>query len=154
VCVCVCVGVWVCGYVCSGDLTEGSPSTSVTVHTQHVHVRFDLNKRSWYTTHQSCGSFQVRHWHEVMIQKGNSRNGILVLSCTDPLYASVRKELYSDVFKTTNCSRTPLIAKRYLGSPLTNSLKTKWSMGDGRVSLVCVRCHWQLPLASCECVCV
>ena len=31
---------------------------------------------------------------------------------------------------TTNCSRTPLIAKWYLGGPLTNSRMTKWSMDD------------------------
>jgi len=39
---------------------------------------------------------------------------------------TVRKELYSDVrvSKTTNCSTSSLIAKRYLGGPLTNFLMT------------------------------
>ena len=32
-------------YVYSRDLTGGSPSTSVTVDTKHVHARFNLKKR-------------------------------------------------------------------------------------------------------------
>jgi len=39
--------------------------------------------------------------------------------------------------KITNCSRTPLIAKWYLGGPLTKSFMTRWSMDD--VSLPGIR---------------
>ena len=41
--------------------------------------------------------------------------------------------------KTTNYSRIPLIAKWYLGGPLTNFRMTKWSMDDMSLAGLCQR---------------
>jgi len=65
---------------------------------------------------------------EVRIPKTNTENGIFVLCGKDPFMSE--KNPYSDVSKTTNCSRTPLIAKWYLGGTNTNSLMTRWSIDD------------------------
>ena len=50
--------------------------------------------------------------------------------------------------KTTNYSRIPLIAKWYLGGPLTNSRMTKWSMDDMSLSPMhnvgIYRTHWAI----------
>jgi len=110
-------------FVYSDTRCRESPSAWGTEHKKHVHVSFILNNGS----HSPVVPILIIARGDGP-KKLDSENGNLILCSKDPYMSEKNPILVS--LKTTNYSRIPLIAKWYLGGPLTNSRMTKWSMDD------------------------